>query len=108
MHLLALSPAAFAQGAPGEHDGAAVTAMPEGIQPYYAVGIMMNPNREPLSATAETFAEFFACWKVDPAAMRRAYPDVVDWFEAGEHLSGCRVDVDTRPSPELLTEVGAG
>ncbi len=38
----------------------------------------------------ESFAESFALYKADPAALRRIYPEVHDWFAAGGHLQALR------------------
>ena len=35
---------------------------------------------------AEHYAEMFELYTVDPAALRRLYPDAADWFVAGRHL----------------------
>lgn len=63
------------------------------------VGERWMPSRYATSDLAETFAEFYAYWKVDPAAMRRVYPDIVEMFDSGAHLAGCRAEVGTGPPP---------
>lgn len=58
------------------------------------VGERWMPSRYASSDVAETFAEFFAYWKVDPEAMRRVYPDVAAMFDSGAHLAGCRAELE--------------
>ena len=38
----------------------------------------------------ESFAESYSLHHVDPAALRRVYPEVADWFAAGKHLEAMR------------------
>lgn len=38
----------------------------------------------------ESFAESFALYKADPAALRRIYPQVYDWFQGGGHVQALR------------------
>ncbi|HMU38065.1 MAG TPA: hypothetical protein PKE31_03555 [Pseudomonadota bacterium] len=41
---------------------------------------------------AESFAESFALYKADKEALRRIYPEVLDWFLAGGHLQAMAKD----------------
>jgi len=49
----------------------------------------------------ESFAEAFALFKVDPAALARFSPQMHDWFAAGEHLRWVEVAGDGSGEPSL-------
>lgn len=54
---------------------------------YLAVrGPDKGPTRYGRTDVEESFAESFALYKADPEALRRIYPDVLDWFVSGGHL----------------------
>lgn len=62
-------------------------------------------------ALPESFAESFALFRADGAALRRIYPDVYDWFSAGGHLQALRESLGDLPTPTAVStpvQSGAG
>ena len=39
------------------------------------------------TSAAESFAESFALYRVDPKALKRVFPKVYQWFKRNEHLT---------------------
>lgn len=49
-----------------------------------------GPTKYGRTAAGESFAESFALFRADPAALQRIYPDVYDWFARGGHIRALR------------------
>lgn len=49
-----------------------------------------GPTRYGRTDIEESFAESFALAKADPSALRRIYPDLVEWFQTSGHLAALR------------------
>lgn len=49
-------------------------------------GRVKGPTEFGRTDEEESFADSFALFRVDPAALRRVYPAVYEWFTAGGHL----------------------
>lgn len=45
-----------------------------------------GPTKYGRTDVEESFAESFSLYKADPEALRRIYPDVLDWFMSGGHI----------------------
>ena len=52
-----------------------------------------GPTRYGCTDVEESFAESFALAKSDPKALRRIYPELVDWFQTGGHLAALRASL---------------
>jgi hypothetical protein len=50
------------------------------------IGERSRVSQYAYSSTAELFAETFMLARLDPDALRRLYPDVMDWLEGSGHL----------------------
>ncbi len=61
------------------------------------IGATPAPTRYGESSTAESFAESFALFHADPAALRRVTPKVHAWFGAGRHLEALGADRKLAP-----------
>lgn len=61
-------------------------------------GIGNGPTPYGRISMAESFAESFALFHLDPNALRRVYPRVYDWFAAGNHLTAVGMAMATRPA----------
>jgi len=58
-----------------------------------ALGKGSHPTRYGASSLHESFAESFALFRTDPAALKRLLPAVFDFFERGEHLRAMNADL---------------
>ena len=77
-----------------ERDAKRIQKMAEGgpvIDAYArALGKASHPTRYGASSLRESFAESFALYRTDPAALKRLLPAVFDFFERGDHLRAMR------------------
>jgi cell division protein FtsB len=55
-----------------------------------ALGKASHPTRYGASSLVESFAESFALYRTDPAALKRLLPAVFDFFERGDHVRAMR------------------
>lgn len=66
------------------------------LQAYLAVrGGTRGPTHYGRTSVEESFAESFALFRADPAALQRIYPDVYDWFAKDGHLAALRAALAT-------------
>ena len=53
-------------------------------------GKSRGPTPYGTTSLAESFAESFALYRVDPNALRRVMPKVYRWFKSGDHIKLAR------------------
>lgn len=58
-----------------------------------ARGPERGPTKYGRTADSESFAESFALFRADPAALQRIYPNVHAWFTSGGHMQALRESV---------------
>jgi hypothetical protein len=59
-----------------------------------------GPTEYGETSIEEAFAEAFALFHADPAALARIDPGALAWFQKGEHLSSMAQRVNTHNGPE--------
>jgi hypothetical protein len=57
-----------------------------------ALGKSSPPTRYGASSIRESFAESFALFRTDPAALKRLLPAVFDFFDRGDHVRALKGD----------------
>ena len=84
-----------------EHRARRVLGDSKMVQAYrWARSSRRGPTEYGETSIEEAFAEAFALFHADPAALARIDPGALAWFQKGEHLSSMAQRVNTHNGPE--------